>query len=179
MRALQVADIQVFPKIEELEDVAFVWRVGSPEEVAQAGDVVKFFSVAKFNVTGVVIEHGKAFKNNAAREEFAAFCQQNGLIFVPKMQVKWYGYPKGGILDKVNGDKVNGDKVYDMTICMCPDPDFSVEYLAAGIRSKFIVGMCEPNWCNYSFILDRGQASPSAAEYLTALFEYLHRMGQE
>ena len=174
LRALQIADVQAFPRIEELKNVAFVWRVSSPEEVAQAGDVVEFFKSAGLKAKGVVIEYGKAFKNTAAREEFADFCQENNMIFVPKKQVKWYGFPKGGALNKLNGEHI-----YDMTISICPESDFSVEYLAAGIRSNFVTGMCEPQWCNYSFILDRGQANPSAAEYLAALFEYMRRMRQE
>mgnify|MGYP003293766741 FL=1 len=71
------------------------------------------------------------------------------------------------------------EKKFDMVISVCHVSDFTVEYLAAGLRSKFKAGMCEPHWCSFSFVLEKGHAAPSVVEYLTALFEYIRMMSQE
>ena len=174
IKALEGQHIQVFPKIEELGSVAVIWRVDSPYEVLQLEEVMDFFKRAHLQASIVVVEHGKAFKNKQTRAEFSQLCEERGVFFIPKVQLKWYGFPKGDIVQQL----FLGNK-YDMAICMCPVQDFTVEYLAAGIKSNFKTGMCLPQWCNFSFILERGQVHPSAAEYLTALFEYMRKMRQE
>ena len=174
IKALAGSHIQVFPKVEELGSVAVIWRIDTPEEVLQLGEVMDFFSSLQLESTIVVVEHGKAFKNKLAREEFSQLCEQKGVFFIPKALLKWYGFPKGEAVKQL----FLGKK-YDMTICMCPVQDFTVEYLAAGMKSNFKTGMCLPQWCNFSFVLERGQAVPLAAEYLAALFEYMRKMSQE
>ena len=174
IKALEGQHIQVFPKVEELGCVAVIWRVDSPYEVLQLEEVMDFFKRAHLQASIVVVEHGKAFKNKQARAEFSQLCEERGVFFIPKVQLKWYGFPKGDIVQQL----FLGNK-YDMAICMCPVQDFTVEYLAVGIKSNFKTGMCLPQWCNFSFILERGQVHPSAAEYLTALFEYMRKMKHE
>lgn len=173
MASLQPSHIQVFPKVEDLKNVIVVWRLDSRDEIGQVADVLDFFKSMNLMAKCVVIEHGKSFKNTQAREEFSSFCDERGVIFVPKSQLKWYGFPKG---EKIK-ELVSGDKV-DMLICMCEEPDFTVEYLAAGIRSDFTVGMSMPQWCNFSLVLEKGKSAPDAVEYLTALFEYMRKMQQ-
>ena len=174
IKALAGSHIQVFPKFAELGRVALVWRVDAPEEVMQLEEVMDFLKQAQLETAIVIVEHGKAFRNKLAREEFSQLCDEKGVIFIPKAQLKWYGFPK---VDQV--PQLFQANKFDMTICMCPVSDFTVEYLAAGIKSNFMTGMCLPQWCNFSFILERGQAEPSAVEYLAALFEYLRKMRQE
>ena len=174
IKALAGQHIQVFPKVEELGSAALIWRVDTPDEVLQLDEVMDFFKWAHLQAKIVVVEHGKAFKNKQAREEFSQLCEEKGVVFIPKAQIKWYGFPKGDVVKQL----FLGKK-YDIAVCMCPVQDFTVEYLAAGIKSNFKTGMCLPLWCNFSFILERGQAVPSAAEYLTALFDYMRKMRQE
>ena len=174
IKALEESHIQVFPKVEELERVALVWRVDAPEEVSQLEEVIDFFRSVQLEAKIVVVEHGKAFKKKSARDEFTQLCDDKGVIFVPKSHLKWYGLPKGD-----NVQQMFQDTKYDMTICMCPVQDFTVEYLSAGIKSNFKTGMCLPQWCNFSFVLERGQVGPGAAEYIAALFEYMRKMRQE
>ena len=174
VKSLEGSHIQSFPKVDELRCVALVWRVDDTEEVSQLEEVMEFFKAGQLDVTIVVVEHGKAFKNKLGKEEFSQFCKEKGVVFIPKSQLKWYGFPKG---DQVR--QLFQDKKYDMTICMCPVQDFTVEYLAAGMKSNFKIGMCLPQWCSFSFILERGQAVPVAVEYLEALFKYLRSMSKE
>ena len=174
IKALEESHIQVFPKVEELERVALVWRVDASDEVSQLEEVIDFFRSAQLEAKIVVVEHGKAFKKKSARDEFSQLCEDKGVIFIPKAQLKWYGFPKGNQVQQLFQETK-----YDMTICMCPVQDFTVEYLATGIKSNFKTGMCLPQWCNFSFVLERGQGAPSAAEYIAALFEYMRKMKQE
>lgn len=170
---MEGSHIQIFPKVEELANVALVWRVESPDEVAQLDEVVSFFKSADVSATIVVVEHGKAFKNRQARAEFVSLCEENNAVFIPKAQIKWYGFPKLEIVKQLFQECK-----FDMVISMCPVSDFTVEYLAAGLKSNFKAGMCEPQWCSYSFVLEKGHAAPSVADYLTALFVYLRNMNQ-
>lgn len=174
IKALAGSHIQVFPKVEELGSVALIWRIDTPEEVLQLGEVMDFFSSLQLESVIVVVEHGKAFKNKLAREEFSQLCEEKGVFFIAKSQLKWYGFPKGEAVKQL----FLGKK-YDMTICMCPEVDFTVEYLAAGMKSNFKTGMCLPQWSNFSFILRKGSFLPTAQEYLVALFEYMRKMNQE
>ena len=174
IKALEVSHIQVFPKVEDLANVALLWRVESPDEVAQLDEVVSFFKSANLNSTIVVVEHGKAFKNRQARDEFESLCEEKNAVFIPKAQIKWYGFPKLEIVKQLFHERK-----FDMVISVCPVSDFTVEYLAAGLRSNFKTGMCEPQWCSYSFVLEKGHKAPSVAEYLSSLLEYMRKMSQE
>ena len=173
IKALEGLHIQVFPKVEELANVALVWSAGSPEEAAQLDEVVSFFRSADLDATIIVVEHGKAFKNKLAREEFVSLCQEKNAVFIPKSQIKWYGYPKLEIVRQLFQERK-----FDAVISVCPVSNFTVEYIAAGLRSNFKTGMCEPQWCNFSFVLEKGGAILSVAEYLKALFEYMRKMSQ-
>ena len=174
IKSLEGSDIQVFPKVEELANVALVWRVESPEDVAQLDEVVSFFKSADLNASIVVVEHGKAFKNKPAKVEFVSLCEEKNAVFIPKEQIKWYGFPKSEIVRQLFNEMR-----FDMVISVCQASDFTVEYLAAGLRSKFKTGMYEPQWCSFSFVLEKGHAAPSVVEYLTALFEYIRKMSQK
>ena len=173
IKALEGSHIQVFPKVEELANVALVWRVDSPEEVAQLDEVVSYFRSVDLNATIIVVEHGKAFKNKLAREEFASLCEENDVVFIPKAQIKWYGFPKSATVRHLFQERK-----FDIVISVCQFSDFTVEYIAAGLRSNFKAGMCEPQWCNFSFVLEKGCAMPSVAEYFKVLFEYMRKMNQ-
>lgn len=174
IQALEGSDIQAFPKVEELANVALVWRVESPDDVAQLDDVVSFFKSADLNSTILVVEHGKAFKSKQAKVDFMSLCEEKNAIFIPKEQIKWYGFPKSEIVRQLFKE-MN----FDMVISVCNVSDFTVEYLAAGLRSKFKAGMCESHWCSFSFVLEKGHAAPSVVEYLTTLFEYIRKMCQK
>ena len=174
MKTLEMSHIRAFPKVEELERVALVWRVETLEEVAQLDAVLDFFKFAGLDATVVVVEHGKIFRNKLAREEFSSLCGDKGVILIPKAQIKWYGFPKGEVVKQLFQEPD-----YDMCICICGSSDFTVEYLATGIKSNFIAGVFEPQWCNFSFILQRGSMFPSAQEYLAALFEYMRKMNRQ
>lgn len=174
MKALEVSHIRVFPNVEELGRVALVWRMENQEEVAQLDAVLDFFKSAKLEATVVIVEHGKIFRSKAAREEFFLLCDDKGVIFIPKDEVKWYGFPKGEVVKQLFHEPQ-----YDMCVCICGSSDFTVEYLASGIKSNFTAGMFEPQWCNFSFILKKGSFLPTAQEYLVALFEYMRKMNQE
>ena len=94
IKALEGSHIQVFPKVEELERVALVWRVDAPEDALQLEEVVDLFHSAQLEAKIVVVEHGKAFKKKLARDEFSQLCEDKGVIFIPKAQLKWYGFLK-------------------------------------------------------------------------------------
>ena len=128
IKALEGLHIQVFPKVEELANVALVWSAGSPEEVAQLDEVVSFFRSADLDATIIVVEHGKAFKNKLAREEFVSLCQEKNAVFIPKSQIKWYGYPKLEIVRQLFQERK-----FDAVISVCPVSNFTVEYIAAGL----------------------------------------------
>ena len=118
--------------------------------------------------------YGEAFKNRQARDEFESLCEEKNAVFIPKAQIKWYGFPKLEIVKQLFHERK-----FDMVISVCPVSDFTVEYLAAGLRSNFKTGMCEPQWCSYSFVLEKGHAAPSVVEYLSSLLVYMRKMSQK
>ena len=180
---------QVFPQMGALKRVGVLCKVDSMADVQAFEELVQFLS-GKGNLqdavrgawarmsgtgselSGMVVEGKKCFKDNAAREAFVEFCKGAGFGFLPKGATDWKGVPDPVYVKGMSGTEL------DLLVSLNPSEDFTLEYFALACPSHFTTGVHPDGLVPYSLVLEPGEESLTFKEYVGRLMEYLENMQQ-
>ena len=171
---------QVFPQMGALKRVGVLCKVDSMADVQAFEELVQFLSgtgellgaLDGSQLSGMVVEGKKCFKDNAAREAFVEFCKGAGFEFLPKGATDWKGIPDPKYVKWMSGTEL------DLLVSLNPSEDFTLDYLAMMCPSHFTTGVHPDGPVPYSLVLEPGEESLTFKEYVGRLMEYLENMQQ-
>ncbi|MBQ6574223.1 MAG: hypothetical protein IIX41_07920 [Bacteroidales bacterium] len=171
---------QVFPQMGAMGRIGVLCKVESMADVQAFEELVQYLSGTgqlpgtsdRAQLSGMVVEGKKCFRDNAARDSFVAFCKGAGFEFLPKGATDWKGVPDPEYM------KVLSDKEFDLLVSLNPSEDFTLEYLAMACPSHFTTGVHPDGPVPYSLVLEPGEGSLTFKEYVGRLMEYLQNMQQ-
>jgi hypothetical protein len=123
-------------------------------------------------LSGMVVEGKKCFRDNAAREAFVEYCKGAGFEFLPKGATDWKGVPDPKYVKWMSGTEL------DLLVSLNPSEDFTLDYLAMMCPSHFTTGVHPDGPVPYSLVLEPGEGSLTFKEYVGRLMEYLQNMQQ-
>ena len=164
---------QVFPQMGALGRIGVLCKVESMADVQAFEELVQFLPAnCAAELSGMVVEGKKCFRDNAAREAFVEFCKGAGFGFLPKGATDWKGVPDPKYVKWMSGTEL------DLLVSLNPSEDFTLDYLAMMCPSHFTTGVHPDGPVPYSLVLEPGEGSLTFKEYVGRLMEYLQNMQQ-
>lgn len=171
---------QVFPQMGALKRVGVLCKVDSMADVQAFEELVQYLSgtgellgaLDGSQLSGMVVEGKKCFKDNVARETFVEYCKGAGFEFLPKGATDWKGIPDPKYVKWMSGTEL------DLLVSLNPSEDFTLDYLAMMCPSHFTTGVHPDGPVPYSLVLEPGEESLTFKEYVGRLMEYLQNMQQ-
>ena len=160
----------VFPDIENLGAVAVVYKLEKGEDAVQLMTMVESLALDGAQFKYVAVEVGKCFKESKLREEFVQWCNDNDVVYQGKEHIKWSGatreIPQAEVFKTL----------HNLLVVLNDNNNFTANYLALNIETKFSVGMKDSSRVRHNLVLDSSNREVTAKEYMETLFQYLRMM---
>lgn len=172
-----------FPVYGEMGSVGFLCELekgGDPQMVA---DIVASLRKAGKPFRGMVLETGSAFKDDAAREEFAHNCNNHNVVFVDCTKFNAAGIPNEQVFSGMDEVKAFFQVQYDLFLNLNNSGSFTLDLLALAADTKCLAGMSNNPKMPYTLVMEpsKGAKEQSGEEfsfsrYIDALFNFLKTM---
>ena len=176
-RAMQQPQFPVYGEMGPVGFLCELERGGDPQMVA---DIVASLRKAGKPFRGMVLETGSAFKDNAAREDFAHICHNYNVVFVDYRKFNAAGIPNEQDFSGMDDVKAFYQMQYDMFLNLNNSGSFTLDLLALGIDTKCLVGMANNPRMPYTMVMEPSKEVMeqsgkgfSFSRYIDALFNYM------
>lgn len=162
-----------FPGYGELRSVGFLCELEKGGDPQQVADIVASFRKEGLPYKGMVLETGSAFKDEAAREEFAALCRSNNVVFIEYRLLGGTGIPQEPQFSENEEVKAFFATSYNLFVNLNRSGSFTLDLLALGADAQCLAGMCNNTKMPYTLVMEAPKEDFSFSRYINALFSYL------
>lgn len=162
-----------FPGYGELRSVGFLCELEKGADPQQVADIVASFRKEGLPYKGMVLETGNAFKDEAAREEFAGLCRSNNVVFVEYRLLDGAGIPKEPQFSGNEEVKAFFATQYNLFVNLNRSGSLTLDLLALGADTQCLAGMCNNTKMPYTLVMEAAKEDFSFSRYISALFSYM------